>query len=161
MSLEQALTENTAAIRELIAALAAQSVIQPVAATPPIVQAVIKAQKEIESKEGKKIEAAKPKAEKPAPVEEAPLVGEIPEKEIPAIPEIKFTFADVQQLVTKLATPGAYEDGRAKAIAVLQRHGLTKFTEEQVKGNQALIQDIGTLIAATIAGELDPRESLS
>lgn len=173
MSLEAALNLNTETMRELIAALLATSKealnITPAESCKPTLREVveqIKADPEAARKqlgEGRAKEQAEAKKEQPASDSDTTKTsGEAisnsePENE-PTKAETQFTFAEVQKLVTTLAAPGAYTDGRAKAVAVLQRHGLKKFTEEQVKGDAELVNKVGAMLTAAIAGEIDPRE---
>jgi hypothetical protein len=71
----------------------------------------------------------------------------------------EFTFKDVQALVTKYAAPGV-PDGRARVVAILQRHGLTKFVETQINTSDT-IQKVGDMIVRTFEGDgsFDPREA--
>lgn len=156
MSLEAAIDRNTETMKELIAALLSTSKVAlnvPPAIDPADIvngQANQKAKKEPETKKPSDSDTTKTSGEATSNSE--------PESAAAEATQPAFTFADVQNLVTTLAAPGAYPDGRAKAVAALQRHGLKKFTEEQVKGDQSVIDAVGALLTATIAGEIDPRE---
>lgn len=112
MSLEQALAENTAAIRELIAALSTNPVAAPAPAPEetrkPETVAVADAEPEKKKPEAKK-ETEKEKTPEPAP-ENAP--------EQP-------TYQETAAAITKLSRA----KGREAAVAVLQSFGAEKLPE--------------------------------
>lgn len=110
MSIETLLADNTAAIRELIATIKAQTyaeVSQPATTKPATAKA-----------------EPKPKAEtKPAP---EPVVVDTPEAHAtPADPETLVSIDEVKVAVLKLAAT----KGRDAAVAVLQSFGAAKAPE--------------------------------
>lgn len=155
MSLENALAENTAAMKELIVALLATSK-QALAIPAGNVANTAEQSKEVKKEPAAKKPQAEPAtdstpASQPEPGSASNDGGETG---MPA-----FTFKDVQAMVTKYAAPSVLE-GRARVVAVLQRHGLTKFVEAQVK-DQATIDAVGAMLMRTFEGDVpfDPRDA--
>ena len=121
MSIEQALAENTAAIRELIEAIKTG-----VPTTAAQVEAVVTEAKveapAAEEKVKQEEHAPEPKAEAPAAKEEKPARVELPREEV--------SYDQVKDAIIGLSKT----KGRAAAVAVLDQFGVdvaTKLTADQ------------------------------
>jgi hypothetical protein len=126
MSLEVAIQENTAAIRDLIAAMQGAPVAAPVV-TEPKAEAPAKTEKKAkaEKAETPKVEAAAT----PEPKEEvAPAADEGPEA--PAA-----TYQDAAQAITALSKI----KGRDAAVALLKKFGASKLPEVKPEDFDAIV----------------------
>jgi len=148
MSLEQALAANTAAMIELTAALLKAGVVTP----DP------KADKPKKEPEAKK---PSPAVDTPSDTASTPASLETQQNAsndgAPANDDRQFTVEEVTALVTKYAA-ATVPDGRARMIAILQRHGLKVFRGIT---DQDTINGVGAMIVKTFEGDgsFDPREA--
>jgi hypothetical protein len=186
MSLEAALIENVAVMRELIAALTAAGTIQTTqvsaqAASSPAVKAVAKAQKELAEKEAaKKPEAATTdtpsgEASTPVPViesvkEEAPAVDLQPwhEKTAKLYSELataKPTLDNVRKAVLGINSLLGQPAGREQATALLGRFGAKAVTfKPEMPDKPGLNEDqfpaVFAMALDVLAGRLDVTASM-
>jgi len=158
MTLEAALAANTAAMIELTAALLKAPVTTKKAEKPVTTK---KAEKPVTTK---KAEKETPEVKKPEAKPDTVTTNESPETQPSASNDgaetgSTFTYQQVADMVTKYAA-ATVPEGRAKVVAVLQRHGLKNFRPDSVNNDQALIGKVGAMLAATFEGEgFDPREA--
>ncbi len=129
MSLEQALADNTAAIRELIAAMKAKPAAQDEAATETAPNEPQAPATDTTPKSGKA--SSEPEKEKPA---ESPSV----------------TYDEVRKLITDIA-----RQSKDKAVATLQRFGVQN--GKQLKEDQ--YAEFIAYAVKVAAGEVDPEAS--
>lgn len=188
MSLEAALQENTATMRELIAALTAAGALQTAqasaaAASSPAVKAVVKAQKEADAK--------KPEAAKAAPAEAAPnasgeqsastgesssqeenpdgtLIDKGPVAVMPWSEKTAAKFAELKDAAPDLdnvrkAVLGINSlIGREQATAVLGRFGVQAVTpKDNKKGlDESQYAEFFTLCLEVLSGKVDATASM-
>ena len=128
MSLEQALIENTATLRELIAVMKGAQV-----ASPVVVEETAAIQETKPAKKGKPEKAETPKQEPvatPEPKEEVAPVAD--EDEGPAA-----TYQDAATAITQLSKV----KGRDAAVALLKKFGASKLPEVKPEDFNAIVAE--------------------
>jgi len=144
MSLEIAIQENTAALRELIAAISKGL---PVAAST--VAEVAAKSAEVTAKTEKAAEVKKPAAQTASSQPGAQPQSEgqkAAAQESPAAADV--TYDDVKAAVIELSK----EKGREMTVALLSRHGVAKAPDLQPEQYAAVVGDVKKVLA----GELNP-----
>lgn len=184
MSLEVALQENTATMRELIAALTAAGALQTAQASAaahssPAVKAVVKAQKAADAKKSEKVASA---TDAPTPAETAPSAsgeqsaptgesssseptGELQpwaEKTAAKFAELKDAAPDLDN-VRKAVLGINSLIGREQATAVLGRFGVQAVTpKDNKKGlDESQYEGFFTLCLEVLSGKVDATASMA
>lgn len=184
MSLEAALQENTATMRELIAALTAAGALQTAQASAaahssPAVQAVVKAQKAADAKKSEKVATA---TDAPTPAETAPSAsgeqsaptgesssseptGELQpwaEKTAAKFAELKDAAPDLDN-VRKAVLGINSLIGREQATAVLGRFGVQAVTpKDNKKGlDESQYEGFFELCLEVLSGKVDATASMA
>jgi hypothetical protein len=175
MSLEEQLAANTAALKELTAALLAGGIVKNAQATAeahssPAVQAVVKAQKAADAK--------KPEAAKAAPADDAPPASGEPsaptgesssgepmpwaEKTAAKFAELKDAEPDLEN-VRKAVLGINSLIGRDQATAVLGRFGVQAVTpKDNKKGlDESQYAEFFALCLEVLAGKVDATASMA
>ena len=126
MSIEQALAENTAAIRELIARITVSATLATAAALPVVVE---KAAKQ------KVANTDAPKAAVEPLVPETTVAEEVTAAPVEEVEVV--TYAVLGKAITDLVVLN-----RAAAIAVLTKHGVSKATQLKEDQYAAVLADV-------------------
>lgn len=162
MSLEAAISENTSALRELIAALTAAGAIQT--ARAPGVDKVVKAQKEADTKKSDTPATKSGEPSTAAPVIESADVVELKpwhEKTAALFAELNGKapeLAQVQKAVLGINT----HCGREQATALLSRFGAQAISPKPDKKglDAAQYPEVFALALEVLAGRVDATESM-
>jgi hypothetical protein len=179
MSIEQALAENTAALKELVAALTAAGALQTAqasaaAASSPAVKAVVKAQKEADAKKPDAQPAAEaaPSAsgEQSAPTGESSSPAQTPpwepmlwaDKTAAKFAELKDAAPDLDN-VRKAVLGINSLIGREQATAVLGRFGVQAVTpKDNKKGlDESQYADFFAFCLEVLSGKVDATASMA
>lgn len=180
MSLEEQLAANTAAIKELTAALLAGGIVKNAQATAeahssPAVKAVVKAQKDADAKKSNPTEVQTTAADAPiasgeqsAPTGESSSsepTGELQpwaEKTAAKFAELKDAAADLDN-VRKAVLGINSLIGREQATAVLGRFGVQAVTpKDNKKGlDESQYEDFFTLCLEVLSGKIDATASMA
>lgn len=166
MSLEQAIQENTAAVRELIAALQAGGIVQnaqtsAAVASMPAVKAVKKAQDALAKNEATgENEGAKQATTAADPEPSTAELKPWAEKTLPKFRELqsaKATLANLQQGILAINNLA----GRPQAEAVLARFGVQSVSTKPGKTGLSEDQyvDAFGMMLRVLAGTYDPTEA--
>lgn len=174
MSLEAAIQENTAAVRELVAALTTAGALQnaqasAAAASSPAVQAVIKAQKDADVKKSTPMDAgasSAPSGERSASITASSSrvqksLRDWHEKTAETYAELKDAPADLEH-ARKAILAINVKIGRAQADAVLARFGVQAVTTKADKKglDESQYPDFLAMCLEILAGRADATESM-